>query len=88
VTLAGTVTSDVFALESVTTVPPLGAAPFSVTVPIAGLPPGTLPLNDTCARSGNTVMSAAAVTPLNVAEMRTFVAAVTGLVPIVNEAAV
>jgi hypothetical protein len=45
VTLAGTVTSEVFALESATTEPPLGAGLFNVTVPVAGVPPGTLPLN-------------------------------------------
>ena len=87
-TLAGTVTREVLALESVTTVPPLGAAPFNVTVPLAGLPPGTLPPNDTWASSGNTVTSAFNVTPLKAAEMRTFVVAVTELVPIANEAVV
>src|ERR1043166_3892519 len=84
--LAGTVTSDVFALDSATTAPPLGAAPFNVTVPVAGLPPVTLPPNDTCASSGNTVMSALAVTPLSVPEIRTPAVAVTELVPIVNDA--
>src|SRR5258705_6973905 len=39
VTLAGTVTSDVFPLESATTTPPLGAGPPSPTVPVAGGPP-------------------------------------------------
>jgi hypothetical protein len=47
VTLAGTVASDVFPLDSATTVPPLGAAAFSLTVPVAGVPPGTLPSNIT-----------------------------------------
>ena len=87
-TLAGTVTRDVFALESVTTRPPLGAGPLNVTVPVAGLPPGTLPLKDTCDSSGNSVMSVAVVAPPKAAEMRTFIVAVTELVPIVKEAAV
>jgi hypothetical protein len=88
VTLGGTATRDVLALESVTTTPPLGAAALNVTVPVAGLPPGTLPLNKICDSSGNSVMSAAAVAPLNVPEIRTFVVAVTELVPIANDAVV
>jgi hypothetical protein len=88
-TLAGTVTSDVLALESVTaTVPPLGAAPFNVTVPVAGVPPGMLPANDTWASSGNTVMSTFKVEPPKAAEIRTSVVAVTALVPIVKDAVV
>ena len=85
-TLAGTVTSEVFALESVTVAPLAGAAALSVTVPVAGVPPGTLPLNDTCASSGNSVMSVLNVAALNAAEIRTFVVAVTALVPIENDA--
>jgi hypothetical protein len=47
VTPAGTVTVDgtlaaLRLLERVTTAPPLGAGPFSVTVPVERLPPGTL----------------------------------------------
>ena len=41
VTLAGTETADVFALLSVTTAPPLGAAPVNVIVPCAVVPPTT-----------------------------------------------
>lgn len=41
VTLAGTCAATVLLLESVTTVPPFGAGPFSVTVPIAVAPAGT-----------------------------------------------
>ena len=42
VTLDGTVATEVFPLESVTTFPPEGALPLSVTVPIELLPPLTL----------------------------------------------
>ncbi len=42
VTLAGTVATAVLLLESVTTAPPEGAAPLSVTVPCEELPPVTL----------------------------------------------
>jgi hypothetical protein len=41
VTLAGTEAADVFALLSVTTAPPLGAAPVNVIVPCAAVPPTT-----------------------------------------------
>jgi hypothetical protein len=88
VTLAGTVTSEVFALESVTRAPPSGAGPFNVTLPVAGVPPGTLPLNSIWPSSGNSVMSALTVAEFQVAEIRTFVAAVTELLLIENEALV
>jgi len=43
VTLAGTVAAEVLLLPRVTTVPPEGAEPFSVTVPVElALPPTTL----------------------------------------------
>src|SRR5262249_51227043 len=71
-----------------TSAPPDGAGPLRNTVPGAGVPPGMLPANDTCASSGNNVMSLANVAPANEAEMRTLVVAVTALVPIVNEAVV
>jgi hypothetical protein len=41
VTLAGTATTDVFALLNVTTAPPLGAPPVNVIVPCAVVPPTT-----------------------------------------------
>ena len=42
VTLAGTVAADVGALESVTRIPPEGAAAVRLTVPVTGLPPTML----------------------------------------------
>ena len=42
VTLDGTLATVVLLLESVTTAPPDGAAPLSVTVPVEEFPPGTL----------------------------------------------
>jgi len=42
VTLAGTVAAPVLLLVSVTTAPPVGAAPLNVTVPCDVFPPTTL----------------------------------------------
>ena len=42
VTLAGTLAAAVLLLESVTSAPPDGAAPLSVTVPVEEFPPVTL----------------------------------------------
>ena len=48
VTLAGTVAADVLLLLKVTTVPPVGAAPLSVTVPVEDAPPyGLVGLSET-----------------------------------------
>ena len=41
VTVAGTWAAAALLLESVTTAPPAGAAPFSVTVPVELVPPVT-----------------------------------------------
>ena len=40
-TLVGTCATDVLLLCKVTTLPPAGAAPFKVTVPVEGFPPTT-----------------------------------------------
>jgi hypothetical protein len=42
VTLAGTCAAAVLLLVNPTVAPPVGAAPLSVTVPVAELPPATL----------------------------------------------
>src|SRR5258706_4488081 len=42
VTLAGTVAAEVLLVDRETTVPPLGAGPLSITVPVDGFPPLTL----------------------------------------------
>jgi hypothetical protein len=42
VTLGGTVAAEVLLLDNVTTVPPLGAGPFRVTLPVEEFPPLTL----------------------------------------------
>ena len=48
VTPAGTLAAAVLLLPSVTSTPPAGASPFSVTVPVDELPPRTdLGLNET-----------------------------------------
>ena len=41
VTLAGTCAAAISLLVSVTTAPPVGAGPLSVTVPVEEAPPGT-----------------------------------------------
>jgi hypothetical protein len=64
VTLAGTVAAALL-LDSVTTAPPAGAGPSSVTVPVRGLPPVTLAwlrLSDETL-GGTTVSEAVCVAP-------------------------
>jgi hypothetical protein len=63
---AGTVAAVVLLLVSVTTVPPVGAAPFRVTVPVLFAPPVTaVGLRDTEDNAtGFTVSVAVLVTPL------------------------
>ena len=89
VTLAG---SDAAALlsDSVTTVPLAGAAPFSVTVPVEGVPPLTeFGLAETERRAGRlTVNVAFRVVPFSAAEIVTDVEAATGIVVTVNVAVV
>ena len=76
------------ALERITTTPPLGAGAFKASVPVAALPPGTLPTNDTPPSSANKLMSAFAVTPLKVAEILTKVEVATALLVTVKLALV
>jgi len=86
VTLAGTVAAAVLLLLSVTTVPPVGAGPFSVTVPVDGVPPVTdVGFKLTELEAGAlTVSPAVCVVLLYVAEMVTDVLLATGLVLTVN----
>src|SRR5712691_11787021 len=83
VTLAETVAAAVLLLERVTRAPPLGAGPFSVTVPLGeDVPPVTLAelrVNKE-GIGGITVSEAVWVTPLKDAEMVTRVDVATGLV--------
>ena len=67
VTLAGTVATAVLLLDSVTTAPPLGAAPLRVTVPCEELPPVTLvgfSVSEDRVTAGETVSVAVLVAPL------------------------
>jgi hypothetical protein len=75
VTLAGTVAAPVLLLDSVTTAPPAGADPFSVTVPVGFVePPCTVfalkPRDVTPVAAGTTVRIALWLPPpVSVAEM-------------------
>lgn len=66
VTEAGTCATPVRLLVSVTTVPPAGAGPVSVTVPVDGVPPRTLlGLRTTDAATGAWIVKVAVrLTPL------------------------
>jgi hypothetical protein len=93
VTLEDTVAADVSLLERVTTMPPDGAAPLSVTVPCEGDPPVTdVGLRDMPVKVGGgggwTVSDADLLTPPSEAVMLTVVEIVTGTVVTVNEAVV
>jgi hypothetical protein len=90
VTLAGTVATEVRLLESVTTAPPAGAGPLSVTVPVEGVPPRTLlglrVREDSV--GAVTVNVARRVVPRYVAEILGEALLATGLVVTVNVTAV
>jgi hypothetical protein len=79
VTLEGTVALDASELDRVTTAPPAGAAPFSVTVPVEGSPPTGLggtkasPYRPELPGFGTTVRVPDNVAPRRVALIWTFV---------------
>jgi hypothetical protein len=90
VTLAGTVATAVLELVSVTTTPPVGAGPVSVTVPVEGFGPTTdtgLTEREESA-AGSTVRGAVFATPEYVAEMLSTAEDVTAFVVTVNVAEV
>ena len=92
VTLAGTVATAVLLLESVTTVPPEGAAAVSVTVPLTELPPVTLAeprvsaLKAGAGALGESVSAAVTVAPWYEAERVIAVEDATTVVVTVNAA--
>jgi len=88
VTLEGTVTAAVLPLLSVTTAPPPGAGPFSVTVPGAGVPPGSVETLRDFTAAAFTVNVALWVPVFNVAEIVTGVLLATGVVVTVKVAVV
>ena len=88
VTLAGTV-ADALLLERATAVPPAGAAPVKVMVPVEELPPTTVVgFNEIpcSAELGDTVKVAVLVTPLRTALIVAFTELVTAVVVTVNVA--
>jgi hypothetical protein len=86
-TAPGTCAAAVLLLCSVTVMPPLGAAPLNVTVPVALLPPTTeLGLLVTDARVGALTVSVVVNVVPYPAEITTDVFVATGVVVIVNVA--
>ena len=93
VTLDGTVATDVFLLESVTTAPPEGAAAVRVTVPVELFPPLTLVgfrvSEESVAVAGGVMIREACIELLpRVAVITAVVVVVTDVVVTVNEAVV
>jgi len=88
VTLAGTVAADGLLEDRLTTAPPEGVAPFSVTVPWSVLPPTTLPgLIDKPHTIGGTTLSEAEwLTVPQTAVIFGLEVTATGLVAITNVA--
>ncbi len=88
VTLDGTEAAEVLLLDSATTIPPAGAGPESVTVPVEGFPPTTLDglLDTEDSEGGFTVSVADRVAPPYKADIVTAVVLATGFVEIVNVA--
>jgi hypothetical protein len=87
VALAGTVATEVSLLRSVMTVPPVGAAPSSVTLPVADEPLPTTLAGVSVSEIGTaavTVRGAVRVTPFKVAETSNVVVFPTGWVVIAN----
>jgi len=89
VTLAGTV-AQLMLDESVTTVPPVGAGPLMVTVPVDEVPPWTeVGFTLTLTNAGGVIASGAvSVVPARVAEMVAFAVLETAVVRIVKVAVV
>src|ERR1700739_4663562 len=88
VTLAGTVAAALL-LESDTPIPPVGAAPFRVTVPVDETPPITVVgfrVTDVNCTAERIPRVAVCVTPLNIAEMVAVVEEATALVVMVKVA--
>jgi hypothetical protein len=90
VSVDGTTATKLLLLDRLTTTPPLGAGPLSVTVPVAEFPPVTLVGLSVSEESvaDLTTSDAVRVTPLYEAEMLAEVDVPTGLVLTVNVALV